>query len=207
MLKLENYKRVHTGELYFPNDQKLWKEQQEALVLLEKYNQTSVTKPEQQMVLLKEMFSEIGENCFIQPPFYANFGGKNVHFGTGIYANFNLTLVDDTDIFVGNHVMFGPNVTIDTATHPVSPDLRKRGAQYNKKVYIEENVWLGAGVIVLPGVRIGKDSVIGAGSLVTKDIPDNVVAFGTPCRVKRKINDSDFKTYDHGKKIDLDDFI
>lgn len=202
MLKLENYKRVHTGELYFPNDQKLWKEQQEALVLLEKYNQTSVTKPEQQMVLLKEMFSEIGENCFIQPPFYANFGGKNVHFGTGIYANFNLTLVDDTDIFVGNHVMFGPNVTIDTATHPVSPDLRKRGAQYNKKVYIEENVWLGAGVIVLPGVRIGKNSVIGAGSLVTKDIPDNVVAFGTPCRVKRKINDSDFKTYDHGKKID-----
>jgi galactoside O-acetyltransferase len=153
------------------------------------------------------MFSEIGENCFIQPPFYANFGGKNVHFGTGIYANFNLTLVDDTDIFVGNHVMFGPNVTIDTATHPVSPDLRKRGAQYNKKVYIEENVWLGAGVIVLPGVRIGKNSVIGAGSLVTKDIPDNVVAFGTPCRVKRKINDSDFKTYDHGKKIDLDEFI
>ena len=207
MLKLENYKRVHTGELYFPNDQKLWKEQQEALVLLEKYNQTSVTKPEQQMVLLKEMFSEIGENCFIQPPFYANFGGKNVHFGTGIYANFNLTLVDDTDIFVGNHVMFGPNVTIDTATHPVSPDLRKRGAQYNKKVYIEENVWLGAGVIVLPGVRIGKNSVIGAGSVVTKDIPDNVVAFGTPCMVKRKINDSDFKTYDHGKKIDLDDFI
>ncbi|MCQ4971870.1 sugar O-acetyltransferase [Lactococcus lactis] len=207
MLKLENYKRVHTGELYFPNDQKLWKEQQEALFLLEKYNQTSVTKPEQQMVLLKEMFSEIGENCFIQPPFYANFGGKNVHFGTGIYANFNLTLVDDTDIFVGNHVMFGPNVTIDTATHPVSPDLRKRGAQYNKKVYIEENVWLGAGVIVLPGVRIGKNSVIGAGSLVTKDIPDNVVAFGTPCRVKRKINDSDFKTYDHGKKIDLDEFI
>ncbi len=207
MLKLENYKRVHTGELYFPNDQKLWKEQQEALVLLEKYNQTSVTKPEQQMVLLKEMFSEIGENCFIQPPFYANFGGKNVHFGTGIYANFNLTLVDDTDIFVGNHVMFGPNVTIDTATHPVSPDLRKRGAQYNKKVYIEENVWLGAGVIVLPGVRIGKNSVIGAGSLVTKDIPDNVVAFGTPCMVKRKINDSDFKTYDHGKKIDLDEFI
>lgn len=207
MLKLENYKRVHTGELYFPNDQKLWKEQQEALVLLEKYNQTSVTQPEQQMVLLKEMFSEIGENCFIQPPFYANFGGKNVHFGTGIYANFNLTLVDDTDIFVGNHVMFGPNVTIDTATHPVSPDLRKRGAQYNKKVYIEENVWLGAGVIVLPGVRIGKNSVIGAGSLVTKDIPDNVVAFGTPCMVKRKINDSDFKTYDHGKKIDLDEFI
>ena len=135
------------------------------------------------------MFSEIGENCFIQPPFYANFGGKNVHFGTEIYANFNLTLVDDTDIFVGNHVMFGPNVTIDTATHPVSPDLRKRGAQYNKKVYIEENVWLGAGVIV------------------TKDIPDNVVAFGTPCMVKRKINDSDFKTYDHGKKIDLDEFI
>lgn len=207
MPKLESYKRVHTEELYFPDDQKLWKEQQEALVLLEKFNQTSVTQPEQQMELLKKMFSEIGENCFIQPPFYANFGGKNVHFGTGIYANFNLTLVDDTDIFVGNHVMFGPNVTIDTATHPVSPDLRKRGAQYNKKVYIEENVWLGAGVIVLPGVRIGKNSVIGAGSVVTKDIPDNVVAFGTPCMVKRKINDSDFKTYDHGKKIDLDEFI
>jgi galactoside O-acetyltransferase len=207
MFESESYNRVHTGELYFPNDQKLWKEQQEALALLENYNQTSVAQPEQQSKLLKEMFAEIGEECFIQPPFYANFGGKNVHFGKGIYANFNLTLVDDTEIFVGNHVMFGPNVTIDTATHPISPELRKRGVQYNKKVYIEENVWLGAGVIVLPGVRIGKNSVIGAGSLVTKDIPENVIAFGSPCRVERTINDFDFKTYDHGKKIDLDDFI
>ena len=121
--------------------------------------------------------AEIGENCYIEPPLHANWG-KYTHFGNNVYANFNLTLVDDTDIFVGDNVMFGPNVIIATAGHPVDPPLREKVAQFNIPVRIGKNVWIGAGAIVLPGVTIGDHSVIGAGSVVTKDIPPNVVAVG-----------------------------
>ena len=104
-----------------------------------------------------------------------------------MYANSNLTLVDDGHIYVGDRVMFGPNVTVATANHPLEPDLRRQGLQYNRDVTIGENTWLGAGVIVVPGVTIGKNTVIGAGSVVTKDIPDNVLAVGVPARVIREI--------------------
>jgi galactoside O-acetyltransferase len=131
------------------------------------------------------MFAELGDGCYLEPPFHANFGGAHVHFGKNIYANFNLTLVDDTHIYVGDNTMFGPNVTIATAGHPISPPLREQGLQYNLPVHIGSNCWLGAGAIVLPGVTIGNNVVIGAGSVVTKDLPDNVVAVGNPCRVLR----------------------
>ena len=119
----------------------------------------------------------IRDSCYIEPPLHANWG-KYTHFGNNVYANFNLTLVDDTDIFVGDNVMFGPNVIIATAGHPVDPPLREKVAQFNIPVRIGKNVWIGAGAIVLPGVTIGDHSVIGAGSVVTKDIPPNVVAVG-----------------------------
>lgn len=124
------------------------------------------------------MLAEIGEDCHIEPPFHANWGGANLHFGNNIYANFNFTIVDDTSIFVCDNVMFGPNVVISAGTHPISPELRKKGIQYNLAVHIEKNVWIGLGVQVLPGVTIGKNSVIGAGSVVAKDIPANVFAVG-----------------------------
>ena len=115
--------------------------------------------------------------------------------------------MDDTDIYIGNNVLIGPNVTIDAGTHPIHPELRRKVAQFNLSVVIENNVWIGAGVIILPGVRIGKNSVIGAGSVVTKDIPSNVVALGSPCRVVREINENDMKYYYKDMKIDEEDLF
>lgn len=118
--------------------------------------------------------------------------------GAHVYANFNLTIVDDTYVYIGDHTMMGPNVTLASAGHPILPELREHGYQYNLPIHIGKNCWLGAGVIVVPGVTIGDNSVIGAGAVVTKDIPANVVAVGTPARVLRKIGDHDRKYY-HGQ--------
>ena len=119
-----------------------------------------------------------------------------------MYANFNLTLVDDTHIYVGDNVMMAPNVVLATAAHPVLSELREKGYQYNAPVRIGEDCWLGAGVVVLPGVTIGRGSVIGAGSVVTKDIPENVVAFGNPCRVVRTVGERDREFYFRDRRID-----
>ena len=152
---------------------------------------------------MKKVLAEAGEGCYIEPPLHANWG-IHTHFGDNVYANFGLTLVDDTDIYVGSYVMMGPNVVLATAGHPVCPELRRKQAQFNLPVHIGENVWLGAGVIVLPGVTIGDGCVIGAGSVVTKDIPANVVAVGNPCRVLREITDRDREYYYKNRKIDID---
>lgn len=193
--------KMHVGEIYLPNDEEIFKEQLSCLDRLYDFNQTRPTELEKRSKLLKEMFAEIGEGCYIEPPFHSNFGGKHCHFGKFVYANFNLTLVDDTHIFVGDNTMFGPNVIIATAGHPVLPRLREKGYQYNMPVKIGKNCWLGAGVIVLPNVTIGDNTVIGAGSVVTKDIPSGVVAYGNPCRALRKINEKDEEFYFRGRRI------
>ena len=194
--------RMQSGKLYFCTDEEIAKEQLECLEILYDYNHTRPSESQKREQILKNLLAEIGENCYIEPPLHANWG-KYTHFGNNVYANFNLTLVDDTDIFVGDNVMFGPNVIIATAGHPVDPPLREKVAQFNIPVRIGKNVWIGAGAIVLPGVTIGDHSVIGAGSVVTKDIPPNVVAVGNPCRVLREINDRDKEYYYKDLKIDL----
>lgn len=200
---MSNKDKMHTGELYLPGDVEIMKEQQICLDKLYDYNMTRPTESEKRQELLKEMFAEIGEDCYIEPPFHANWGGKHVHFGKCVYANFNFTAVDDTHIYVGDYTMFGPNVILATAGHPILPELREEAYQYNMPVHIGKNCWLGAGVIVLPGVTIGDNTVIGAGSVVTKDIPSNVVAVGNPCRVLREINEHDKKYYFKNRKINL----
>lgn len=200
----EIIERQYGQKLYYCNDERLMEEQAKCLELLYDFNQTRPSEQQKRNELLKKMFNEIGENCYIEPPFRANWGGKNVHFGNDVYANFNLTLVDDGEIFVGDNVMFAPNVIVATATHPVHPELRKKQAQYNLPIYIGNNVWIGAGSIILPGVKIGDNSVIGAGSIVTKDIPANVVAVGNPCRVLREIDENDMKYYHKDMKIDIE---
>lgn len=200
---MENMRdKLHTGELYLPNDETIVKEQNQCLERLYAFNRTSPADTETYRRLLKEMFAEIGENCYIQPPFYANFGGAHVHFGSNIYANFNLTFVDDTHIYVGDYTMFGPNVTIASAGHPICPELRKQGYQYNMAVHIGKNCWIGAGVIILPGITIGDNVVVGAGSVVTKDLPSDVVAVGNPCRILRKVDERDREYYFKNRKID-----
>ena len=196
--------KIHNTELYLPGNEELMKEQLGYLDRLYDFNMTRPTELEKRKAMLKEMFAEIGEGCYIEPPFHANFGGKHVHFGKNIYANFNLTLVDDTHIYVGDYTMFGPNVTVATAGHPVLPELRKEGYQYNASITIGKNCWIGAGAIILPGITIGDNVVIGAGSIVTKDIPSNVVAVGNPCKVLREVNEHDKKYYFKNRMISND---
>lgn len=199
---MTEFEKIHSELLYLPNGDEIMEKQTECLEKLYDYNNTKPSESKKREEMLKDMLAEIGEGCYIEPPFYANWGGKNVHLGKYVYANFNLTMVDDTHIYVGDYTMFGPNVTVATAGHPILPELRQQAYQYNIPVHIGKNCWLGAGVLVLPGIKIGDNSVIGAGSVVTKDIPPNVVAVGNPCKVIREIGEHDREFYYKDKKIE-----
>ena len=201
----EIWEKMHGGELYNTSDESLLKEQAACLDRLYEYNQLRPSQAEEKAELLKKMFAGIGEGCYIETPLHANWGGRFVHLGRNVYANFNLTLVDDTDIYIGDYTMIGPNVTIATAGHPVLPALREKMYQYNMPVHIGRNCWIGAGAILLPGVSVGDNTVIGAGSVVTKDIPADVVAVGNPCRVLRKIGERDREYYFRDRRIGTDD--
>ena len=165
---MDIWEEMKSGALYVTSDEELMSVQTECLDRLYDYNHTRPTQGEKRAALLREMFAEIGDGCYIEPPLHANWGGRHVHFGKHVYANFHLTLVDDTDIYVGDYTMFGPNVTVATAGHPILPALREQVYQYNMPVFIGRNCWIGAGAILLPGVHIGDGTVIGAGSVVTK---------------------------------------
>lgn len=197
--------KMHDISLYLPNDPEIVEEQTKCLDRLYTFNATRPTETEKRTAMLKEMFAEIGEGCYIEPPFHANFGGKHCHWGNNVYANFNLTMVDDTHIYVGDNTMLGPNVVLASAGHPILPELREQAYQYNAPVHIGKNCWLGAGVIVLPGVTVEDNSVIGAGSVVTKDIPANVIAVGNPCKVLRPIGERDKEYYFKEHKIVAED--
>lgn len=178
--------QMDSGENYFETSE-LKEEQAYYRDLLYQFNHTLPSKTQEKAMILQELLGGFEEGAYIEQPFHANWG-KNTYFGKNVYANFGLSLVDDTKIEIQDEVMIGPNVTLCAGTHPLSPELRLQKAQYNLPITLERNVWLGAGVIVLPGVTIGENSVIGAGSLVTKDIPKNVLAYGSPCKVIRDIN-------------------
>ncbi len=196
--------KIHSGGLYLPLDESIMAEQLGYLDRLYDFNSTRPSELDRREALLKEMFAELGAGCYIEPPLYANWGGHHVHFGHHVYANFGLTLVDDTHIYVGDYTEFGPHVTVATAGHPLLPELREKGYQYNLPVHIGRNCWLGTGVIVLPGVTIGDGTVVGAGSVVTKDLPAGVLALGTPCRVVRTLGERDREVYFRDRKIDWD---
>ena len=199
---MTDYEKMHSGEIYNPSDDTIFEEQIKCLDRLYDFNATRPTELDKRSQMLKEMLAEVGENCYIEPPFHSNWGGKNVHLGKNVYFNFNATMVDDTHIYIGDYTMLGPNVVIATAGHPILPELREKALQYNLPVHIGRNCWLGAGVLVLPGVTIGDNTVIGAGSVVTKDIPANVVAVGNPCKVLREISEHDKEFYYKDKRIE-----
>ena len=186
---------LHSGALYYPLAGEITEEQTRCLERLYDYNHTRPGEGARREAMLRDMFAAFGEGSYIEPPLHANWGGRFVSFGKNVYANFGLTLVDDTYIHVGDNCMFGPNVVIATAGHPILPALREQGLQYNAPVRIGKNCWIGAGALVMPGVTIGENSVIGAGSVVTRDIPANVVAAGNPCRVLRPVGERDRQFY------------
>ncbi|MBR0463317.1 MAG: sugar O-acetyltransferase [Clostridia bacterium] len=199
---MTQYERMVKGLIYDPGDPEIMKEQSAYWERAWQFNQLKPADFAEKQKYMKEVFAECGEHCYIELPFRANWGGAHLHLGDGVYANFNLTLVDDGHIYVGDKVMFGPNVTITTGNHPIEPELRARGLQYNKDVRIGDNVWIGAGAMIMPGVTIGNNAVIGAGSVVTRDIPENVVAVGNPCRVMRPISERDRQYFYRSEEID-----
>ncbi len=140
--------------------------------------------------ILGKLFGKVGKNCNITQPFFCDFG-YNIEVGDNFYTNHNCTILDGAKVSIGHNVFIAPNCCISTANHPLDFEQRNKGIEYAVEITIEDNVWLGAGVIVLSGVTIGKNSVIGAGSVVTKNIPSNVIAVGNPCKVLREITDAD----------------
>lgn len=193
--------KIHTGALFLPGDPEILAEQQVYQDLLWEYNQTKPSQQKERTELLKRMLDSCGEGVYIEAPFYANWGGKHCRFGKMVYANYGLTCVDDTYITVGDYTKFGPNVILATAGHPILPRLREECYQYNLPVTVGRCCWIGAGAILLPGVTVGDNSVIGAGSVVTKDIPAGVVAAGNPCKVIREIGERDREIYRPGLAI------
>ena len=169
--------------------------------LVGRFNRSWAINIPKRFIIEKLVFKKFSMS-WIEPPFNVSVG-KNTSIGTGCYFNFNMTLVDDGPINIGDNVLFGPNVTVITTGHPVHPELRDKGAaMYCAPVNIHNNAWLCSNVVVLPGVTIGENSVIAAGSVVTKDIPANVVAMGNPCRVVSEINENDKQYYYKEKSIE-----
>lgn len=188
---MDMFKKMKSGEMYNSADDELLAIQAKANQLVFAYNHTPLKEKETRQNLMKEIFASVGENVTIETPFNANWG-LNTSLGKNFYSNFNMTLVDDTDITIGDYVKFGPNCVLTTASHPIEPNLRRQAYQFNRPIVIADNVWLGSNVVVFGGVSIGENSVIGAGSIVTKDVPANVVAYGNPCKVVRTIDEEKF---------------
>lgn len=167
------------------------------------YNNTRPTDLKRKNELLDQLLGGHGSHIWMEAPIHFAYG-SNTYMGDHVYANFNLTIVDDGECHIGSYVMFAPNVVISTTGHPLHPSFRDKGAQFSLPVIIKDHVWIGSNVTIMPGVTIGENSVIGAGSVVTRDIPDNVVACGVPCRVMREITEEDKIYYRPGMKINED---
>ncbi|MCI2068921.1 MAG: sugar O-acetyltransferase [Bacilli bacterium] len=197
------HERMKSGKLFSDECEGLPKERKDAKRRMRAYNKTSGAGLGliRRFKLMKQIF---GQRTFawIEPPFYFCYG-RHIKMGSYVYVNVNCSFIDDGEIEIGDMTEFGPNVSVITVGHPLDPE--HRSLMYTEKVTIGKNVWVGAGVTILPGVTIGDNSVIGAGSVVTKDIPANVVAYGSPCKAIRPLSEEDKKVYRHGKKIDEDD--
>jgi maltose O-acetyltransferase len=176
--------KMLAGERYNCLHRDLEAERHNTKRLLRLYNRTE-PGPERQ-TLLQELLGHIGQNCLIEPPFYCVYG-QNIHIGDHVYLNLSCTVLDCNEVRIGNHVMIGPNVQIYTAAHDLRAESRIQGWEVAKSIVIEDNVWIGGGAILLPGVRIGRNAVVGAGAVVSRDVPANTVVAGNPARVIREI--------------------
>ncbi|MBU3143877.1 maltose acetyltransferase domain-containing protein [Clostridium sp. CF012] len=192
---------MKNGMLYIDVGEGLEEERKRCKELLYDYNHTRPSEEIKRKDLLKELLGDMGENIWIEPPVHMAYG-RNVHIGDYFYANFNLVIVDDIDVYIGRNVMIAPNVTITPTGHPVDSELRRPGTQFSIPVRIGNDVWIGSNAVILPGITIGDNSVIGAGSVVTHDIPENVIAVGNPCRVLRKINEHDKEYYYKNRRVE-----
>ena len=182
--------KVQNGLLYNPNyNQELIQERTNAQDICFTYNQTKPSDIEKRTQIIKDLLKSTKGNFLIEQPFFCDYG-YNITIGENFYANHNLVILDATEITIGDNVFIGPNCGIYTAGHPITVKERNEGLEYAKKIKIGNNVWIGGNVTILPGVTIGNNVTIGAGSVVTKDIPSNVIAYGNPCRAIKGIDKS-----------------
>ena len=196
------YEHGHKDPVDIQQEQELDAERKRCKEVMFDYNNTRPSEDEKRTAILKGILGDCGDHVFIENPVHMSYG-THVHLGEHFYANFNLVIVDDMDVYIGDRVMIGPNVTICTTGHPVYPLYREMVAHYSLPIHIGNNVWIGANSVVLPGVTIGDNTVIGAGSIVTRDIPANVVAVENPCRVMRPISERDREYYFRDRKVDF----
>ncbi len=193
--------RIKQGLLFNDMTEGLPEEREQAKLLMYEFNQTKHNESDKRFDLIQRIFGK-PTGVWIEPPFYFCYG-NHISIGEGTYINFNCNFVDDGQIVIGKRVMFGPAVTIATVNHPIHPGLRHY--MYAKDVVVEDNCWIGANVVITPGVTIGENSIIGAGSVVTKNIPKNSIAVGNPAKVIREINEHDLEFYDRTKPITEND--
>jgi maltose O-acetyltransferase len=185
-MKTEKEKML-AGELYDAQDEQLTAERTRARLLIKALNDSREDKPEERLRIQEELLPSSGKGLWLQPPFFCDYG-YNIITGEKVFFNFNCILLDVAPITIGSRVLFGPNVQVYTATHPVDYRERASGLEFAKPITIGDDVWIGGSVVICPGVTIGNRSIIGAGSVVTKDIPADVIAAGNPCRVIRPVD-------------------
>lgn len=178
--------RMLAGDLYISDDPTLAAESSRALRLIRSFNASAEGHPVQRRRILTELLGTLGDDVEIRPPLFCDYG-HHVHIGARTFVNFGLTALDVAPITIGEDVQIGPYVQLLTPTHPLNPELRRAKWEAAEPIALGNNVWLGGGVVVLPGVTIGENSVVGAGSVVTRDVPAGVVAAGNPARVLREL--------------------
>ena len=190
----KQFEKMLAGEMYNDTAPEMIEARRNAVRLAKEYNESYEKSQEEREAILRRMMKSVGQNVHLEPEFRCEFG-RNITIGDHFWANLDCVMLDCAEIVIGDHVLFGPRVGIYTANHAVDAWERINGACYAKPVKIGNNVWVGAGVHITPGVTIGDNTIIGAGSVVTKDIPANVIAAGVPCRVIREITEADKTGY------------
>ncbi|MFE6968033.1 sugar O-acetyltransferase [Isoptericola sp. NPDC057653] len=185
-----NHDRMLAGDLYVADDPEIERRARRAARLQDEYARTAPADPDGARPVLAELLGTLGEDAVVRPPLYVDYG-ENLHVGARTFVNYHLTALDVAPIVIGEDCQIGPNVQLLTPTHPVEPTPRRDKLEAARPITLGDNVWLGGGVIVCPGVTIGDNSVIGAGAVVTRDVPANVVAVGNPARVVRGIAEDD----------------
>lgn len=192
--------KMLNGLPYIANDEELRKKHNYAQRKTFEFNMSLPHDKIFRENIIRTLFKKVGENCNITPPFNCDYG-CNITIGKNFYSNFNLTVLDVAEVIIGDNVMFGPNVGIYTAGHPIHYDMRNKGYEYGIRIEIGNSVWFGGNVVVNPGIRIGNNVVVGSGSVITKDIPDNVIVAGNPARIIREITEEDKKYYFKNRKF------